>query len=232
MSQRAVDDELGPSPLSTAHFAQKLEAHVCDAHGASIHGYRLAGDLARHYSWLEVMLLVAAGELPEPARVRAAEIALVIGSGVSVAEASGHAVITGQVCGCDSPALIGIAALALAEQAHAQIVQHDELLDWLDGGANDPPPARHVVAGPERAPLLHDLRAAEIEVPATFTMLNAPALQIAVLHWAGLRQRAQLEALLVASRLPVLVTEAGHYRSGDFMAYAMNLPVFECEPPR
>ncbi|MBW2736502.1 MAG: hypothetical protein JRH20_29290 [Deltaproteobacteria bacterium] len=229
MSER-LDEVLGSCPLAGAPFSEQLSSHVCTEDGARVHGYALEGDLAQHYGMAEVLLLSLTGELPASQRARAAEVALIFSSGLSVAKAAGHAVITARVCGCDSAPLTGIAALALAEEAHALLGRCAELFVWLEAGEELSPPECSCRPGGGVARLLGDLEAEGIDLPTSFMALHDEAALVAVLHWAGLTEPGQISAALVTSRLPNLLAEAESHVPRDFLAYPMNLPRFEYEP--
>lgn len=232
MSRRGeLDKLLGPCPLEQAPFSERLTAHVCSEHGARVHGYALQGDLARHYGLVEVVLLTLTGELPASQRARAAEIALVASCAVKAGDAAAHATIAARVCGGERPALSGIAAVALAEGAQALVAGSAELLSWLDAGATAPAPEGHERADGVKG-LYGDFEAQGIELPASFGALRDEALLIAVLHWAGLRAPAQIEAALLMVRLPVALAEAYCHVPRDFLSYPMNLPRFVQERER
>ena len=84
--------EVWTGPLDAAEWPEKLTARVVTA-GARprLHGYDVEADLARHYSFTEMVLLSLTGNLPTAQEARAFDVALQFAAPVSVQEAPTHA---------------------------------------------------------------------------------------------------------------------------------------------
>ena len=138
----AVDHSVAPrpGPLETGNFPDKLLARVVTP-GAEprLHGYDVENDLAQHYSPSEVAFLAITGELPEADASAALNAVLVFTAPVSVACAPTHAAVLAQLCGANSGATLGVAAIALAEQVKYLLDEHSELLHWLNNSEADYP---------------------------------------------------------------------------------------------
>jgi hypothetical protein len=217
-----------PGPLETGEFPDQLKARVVTPGSQPrIHGYDVEVDLAQHYSPCEVALLAVTGELPEPEVGAALAAILVFCSPTSVAYAPTHAAVLARLCGADSSAIISVAAIALAEQAGHLLDEHEEFLQWLKmPGSELPERYRAVDTNDEDAVerLRTALHAAGLRVRELEHELTRDAAILAALHACGLRSRRQYEALLVWTRLPIVVSEAFAERATNFRNYPINLP--------
>jgi hypothetical protein len=126
---------VGVGPLDDAPWPEKLKARVTTP-GAdpAVHGYSVEGDLARHYSLAEGVLLALTGELPAAEQAAAFEVALHFLSPAPVNEAPAHATVVARICDVTTSAMAGTATIALAEQAHAVVRAHAGLLAELEAG--------------------------------------------------------------------------------------------------
>jgi hypothetical protein len=200
-------------PLDEATWPEKLTARVV-APGPSprIHGYDAEGDLARHYSWAESILLILTGELPSPASLRAFEIALHFFAPTPVSEAPAHAAVVARVCNVFTSALIGTAAIALAEQAHQTMVSPVEGPEVGESESVDR----------LRAALQH----AGLSVPGTEGAVGRTQALLATLRFAGLDRVELQEAAIVLARLPCALAEAFATPAHSFRDYPVQLPDF------
>jgi hypothetical protein len=215
-------------PLDVAQFPDTLSAHVVTpGPQPRIHGYDVEGDLARHYDPTDLLLLSLTGELPAPEASRALRVALAFVAPVSTAHASVHAAALARLCGTASVSTIGVAAIALAEQARVLLDEHADLLAWLPVQSG-PFPERHRTADLTAQASVARLREAIAEtgfsVPELAGSPKRDAALLSVLFRCGLKERAQLEAALVTARLPSTMAEAMAVKVTDFNHYPINLP--------
>jgi hypothetical protein len=222
-----------PGPLETGLFPDQLTARVVTP-GAQprIHGYDVESDLARHYSPSAVAYLAVTGELPTPEVAGALDTILVFASPVSVACAPTHAAVLARLCGGDASSILSVAAIALAEQLKNQLNEHERFLSWLKTAIGDiPAEFRSITQDDVEAVrrLNIALRGAGLQVPVLAQSPTRDAAILAALHACGLKARRQYEALLVWTRLPVVIAEAFAEHATNFRHYPVNLPHFVYE---
>lgn len=220
-------------PLESADFPETLTARVVTP-GASprLHGFDVETDLARHYDATDLLFLSLTGELPSPEAAAALRVALAFLSPVSVAHASVHAAALARLCGTTSSSTIGVAAIGLAEQARVLLDEHAELLVWLRDRSGQFPTRFQSDDADDRASV-ERLRTALASTGFIGSPLDVrpsrDAALLSVLFMCGLRQREQLEAAIVTSRLPSTIAEALSEKVVDFSHYPINLPQYRYE---
>ena len=233
MTEANQSDRLSSGPLESGDFPEKLSARVVTpGRQPRLHGYDVEADLAQHYSPSEVAYLAITGELPEPDAAAALDAVLVFASPVSVACAPTHAAVLSQLCGANSGATLGVAAIALAEQAQFLLCEHEELLKWLNAPTTAFPRQFQSMKSEYRDAverLVSALSPSRLAVPALSHEPAPDAAVIAVLHACGLRSSRQIEALLVWTRLPVVLAEAFAETEANFKNYPINRPRYEYE---
>jgi hypothetical protein len=220
-------------PLESASFPETLTARVVTPGGLPrIHGYDVEEDLARHYGPTDVLFLSLTGELPTAAAAAALNVALTFVAPVSVAHASTHAAVLARLCGSTVSSVIGIAAIALAEQARVLLDEHLELLAWLATPGSELPPLHRARDAADSASV-HRLRLAleptGLRVPELALGPSRNAAVLLVLAACGLRRREQLECAIVSARLPAAFAEALATKVVDFAHYPINLPRYRYE---
>jgi hypothetical protein len=236
---RSSDDEpksTAPSdgPIDGNTWPSQLTGRVVDpGPPARIHGYEVEADLAPNYRFTDLLRLALAGELPCDAESRAFDLALQLLAPIDVTCAPAHAGVLARICGARSSATIGVAALALAEEARALVAEHAALLSWLDVWSSASPaafPAAFVATSVEDVRAAAGLHAAVGEtglaVPALAASPTRTAGLLAIVHACGLRRAEQIEAVLVLARLPCVLGEAFAASAGAFQSYPMRLPPF------
>jgi hypothetical protein len=212
----ASDVEVPPrrsGPLDDVAWPEKLTARVVTP-GPSprMHGYDVEGDLARHYSWAETVLLTLTGELPSPACLRAFEVAMHFLAPAPVNEAPTHAAIVARVCNVFTSALVGTAAITLAEQArHA-----------VSSRSPESPPSSDESASVDR--LRDALRDAGLSVPGTEGAVGRTEALLATLRFAGLDRPELQETAMVLARLPCALAEAFATPAHGYRDYPVQLP--------
>ncbi len=220
-----------PGPIEAAMWPSELTAHVMTpGHDPRLHGYSVERDLARHGGFSETLLLALRGELPSASECHAAELALMFLAPLPVSEAPTHAAVLGRVCGARSSAILGIAAVALAERARHTLERYAPVLTWLDAPAGPYPTEFTAASAAERESVA---RLADLIQPAAADLAvfqhdpDRAAAVLAVLHFAGLRRREQLEPMFVIASLAPAMAEAFAREPGSFQQYPMQLPAFE-----
>jgi hypothetical protein len=128
--------------------------------------------------------------------------------------------------------VIGIAAIALAEQARVLLDEHLELLAWLATPGSELPPLHRARDAADSASV-HRLRLAleptGLRVPELALGPSRNAAVLLVLAACGLRRREQLECAIVSARLPAAFAEALATKVVDFAHYPINLPRYRYE---
>jgi hypothetical protein len=212
-------EELPPrrrGPLDDAAWPDQLTARVVTPGPTPrIHGYDVEGDLARHYSWTETVLLTLTGVLPSAERARAFEIALHFLAPAPVNEAPTHAAVVARICNVFTSALLGTAAIALAEQAR----------DAVSTALADPastPDAPHNRESVDR--LREALRDAGLAVPGIEGDIGRMQALLATLRFAGLDRPELQETALVLARLPCAIAEAFATPAHSYRDYPVQLP--------
>jgi Citrate synthase, C-terminal domain len=225
-------DDAGPAhrggPLDDAPWPDKLMARVVTpGPRPAIHGYDVEADLAAHYSFAETVLLALTGELPSPERARAFEIALQFLAPSPVNEAPTHAAVVARMCNVMTSAVVGTAAIALAEQARAAVDAHASWIGRLDSSEPGALDAWAPSDDEERRSvrrLRQALDASGATVPRLECDIGRLAALIATLHFAGLKRADQLQAAFVLARLPSTLAEALATPAHSFRDYPVDLP--------
>jgi hypothetical protein len=217
-------------PLESGKFPDRLCARVVTpGDRPRLHGYDVESDLARYYQPADLTFLALTGELPTPEASAALSVAMAFLGPISVAHAPAHAAVLSRLCGAPARSSLGVAAIGLAEQAHAEVTAHLPFLAWLAEVSRPLPPA-FAAKSPGEDSALERLRAAlaehAVRVPVLDASLSRSAALFAVLVHAGIRRTEQLEALLVLARLPAVVAEALSEKPANFANYPINLPAF------
>jgi hypothetical protein len=205
-----------PGPLDDATWPDQLTARVVTPGPAPrIHGYDVERDLARHYSWAETLLLTLTGALPSEKRARAFEIALQFLAPAPVNEAPTHATVVARVCNVFTTALVGTAAIALAEQAsHA-----------VSAAADAPGPSKDARDEHDSVERLRGaLRHAGLSVPGIDGDLGRMPAILATLRFAGLGSQELQETAIVLARLPCALAEAFAMPTHGYRDYPVQLP--------
>lgn len=228
-------ESLGPGPLEVRSFPDVLTARVVTpGYRPLLHGYDVESDLALGYGPTELMVLALTGELPDATHVAALNVLLVFLAPLSVAHAPTHAAVLARLSGADPSATLSVASIALAEQAKRIVEEHRALLQWLKQPSDELPAEFRTEESEERAAV------ERLRVALQQTTLNHPILDqrptlmaalLAALFACGMSERHHLEALLVWSRLPSVVSEAFAEIATNFKQYPINLPRFRYEDP-
>ena len=231
------DDSSGARPSDPGPFDEftdcnKLEAGVVDQHEGDVllHGYSVASDLSRHYSFSELILLSLTGKPPDRRTGRAFQILSHFVAPVSVREAPVHAARLGQVVGTGPGSLTSLTAVGLAEQARAHVDECADLIDWLGDPSGVPPDCvepRDAEDAQRATVLLEALDDIGFDTAVGDLRAGFWPSAVAVAWQCGLKSREQLIAALVSIRLPVAFAEATSVEGGDLRAYPMNLESFD-----
>jgi hypothetical protein len=218
-------------PVETTEWPTELTAHaVMPGDDPRLFGYSVERDVAQHGRLSETILLSLRGELPSSEQCRALELALTFLAPLSVAEAPVHAAVLGRLCGARSSALVGIAAVALAEYARYTLEHHAPVLAWLEQPAGAFPSEFKAHSAGERASverLAVLFRGIAPEPPVFLHDASRMAALLGVLHFAGLQRSEQLESVFVLASLAPALGEAFAHAAGSFHQYPMQLPPIE-----
>lgn len=218
-------------PIEAHPWPETLTARVVTP-GARprLHGFDVEQDLARHYSFGELVLTALTGEAPEPATGRAFEVCLAFLAPICVAEAPCHAARLAQNSGARPCGVLATGAVGLTEQARWVIEEHGELLAWL-GGEGKALPARYKAIDSGDRKAVQRLRRALEATGVTDEVLSQDPTRttalLAVLYRCGLTRAEQLETVWVLARLPALAAESFSARAGAIRDYPLRLPEFE-----
>lgn len=157
-------------PFDREPWPDKLVANVVSP-GATprLHGYDVAGDLARHYGIADVAWLALRGELPSDDERAAFETALVLLSPTHIGQAPAHAAFLAQLIGALPAATVAVAAVGLGELARSEAAAMAPWRAWLE--RNDAAAAAAVAASADAAP--DDLPACALAAPPTASATDA-----------------------------------------------------------
>jgi hypothetical protein len=148
-------------------WPEQLTARVVDpGPPVRIHGYAVADDLARHRSVSDVTYLALTGELPSEEQSRVFARTMVVLSAITVAEAPAHAAVLARICDGTTSAIIGTAAIVLAEQARWSVAEYR-----AGGGAH-----RDALSALETCGLTRDEQLEAVFVAARLPVVIAEAL--------------------------------------------------------
>lgn len=221
------------SPLDLSHHPNSLEAHVVESsESMRIFGYDVVSDLVCHYSFAEMILLLLTGELPDRSKGQAFETTLGFLSPVSIAEAPAHAAVLARIAGANSAGLVGVASVALAEQARDWLSRYEPFLRWLENTDGEPPAVSIEVDDDKRRLMVEMKKLLALSGVSHGGLdydLNKDALILTALYECGLTTPHQIEVAVVMARLPCLIAEAHAYVPGKLDAYPINLPPFKYE---
>jgi hypothetical protein len=237
MTQR--EPERPDGPVESYPWPTTLEARiVTPGEEPRLHGYCVESDLAPHYSFTDAVLLTLTGELPSADQAAAFDVALAFLAPLSVAHAPTHAGVLARICGARFSSVLAIAAVTLAERGRTILDAHGALLEWLDSSRTGParePPAATLAASDGARNSVSRMRQAlarrGAEIPAldpSNDLGRMPAL-LAILYFAGLEHREQIEAALVLASFASAIAEARTRTVASFREYPMNVPGFVYE---
>jgi hypothetical protein len=209
-----------PGPLDDFDWPDKITARVVSpGPRPRIHGYDVEGDLARHYSFADTVLLALTGELPSEAQVTAFDVVMQFLAPAPVNEGPAHAAVIVRICNVLTSAIVGTAAVTLGEQARA-------IVEGEQAARAETPEER---ASVER--LRGALRGRGVLVPTIEYDIGRTAALIATLRFAGLERAEQIEAAFVLARLPAAVAEAFATPSHSYREYPVDLPAVRYTEP-
>lgn len=223
-----IHDKKTTGPLDDAEWPEKLTARVVSPGPVPrLHGYDVEGDLARHYSFAETVLLALTGKLPSDDQARAFEVALQFAAPAPAQEAPTHAAILARMCVASTSQIEGAAAIALAEQARAVVAEHGQWIEMLARPFAEAPAEYRAKNDEERQSverLRRALRGTVIVRALRHDVGRTPAV-LAALHACGVTTAELMECALVLARLPVVMAEALATPAGSYRDYPVHLPV-------
>jgi hypothetical protein len=220
-------------PFDREAFPERITARVVEPGAdARIHGYHVAGDLARHHGVADLLWLALRGDLPTEGQRAALEVACVLLAPVHLGQAPSHAAYVSRISGAPAGATLAIGAVGLGELVRQERETLAPWTAWLERGGAVPAVAIADGAGDEA---IAAQRWLDSRVRAWFGPERAlPAVPLtrvaqayALLHHLGLRGPLALETIAVWARLPVVAAEASHARPGAIDAYPARLPDYQ-----
>ena len=183
-----------------------------------MHGYAVLGDVARHYSYSDLVYLAIIGELPDPHASALFHVALCSLATMSVGEAPVHVGVVARITG---GAALGAGLVVLADHARYLVESHASLLACLAAGS--PLPAEHAsTCDADYVRNLRDAAGSKLARPE----MTRDAARIALLYEAGVRDPDRLEAAIVASRMLSVAAETLATGPNALGSYPMTLPPF------
>jgi hypothetical protein len=214
-------------PLDDVEWPEKLTARVVTpGPGPRLHGYDVEGDLARHYTFPETVLLALTGRVPSADEARAFDVALHFACPAPAQEAPTHAAILARMCVASTSQIQGSAAIALGEQARVLVAEHAAWIEMLAGPLSEAPAAYRATSDDERESVERLRRALRgtIDIPVLqLDVGRSPAL-LATFHACGLKTAEVIECALVLAKLPIAMAEALATPAGSYRQYPLQLP--------
>ena len=217
----------GPGALDDTPWPEKLTARAVtgDATDDRLHGYAVLGDLAKHYRFSDTLFLALVGELPDGRTSALFELALQTLAAPRATEASVHLAILTRLSGAPAASAISAGLIVAADQAHALVRHHADLLRWLAAPTPDVPA---VFGGDE--PYSAALAAAVSRIAPDQTLVRATmtrdAATIATLFLAGIQSPEQLQGALLAPRICGIAAESLATGPDHLSLYPVKLPPF------
>ncbi len=218
-------------PIEDGTWTSQLEAVAFDlGPPLRLHGYAFASDLLRHYSFTEVVFTSLIGEAPTQAQAKLFEVALILLSPLTVAEAPSHAAVLAKLCGSEDAGVLAAGGVVLFDRARVLVEEHAELTHWLD----DPTgalPERFLAKTPYERELVGEaLRRFGETLPPFATEKLAPnALAFALLLSLGFRKSLALTSVVAIASMASMVSEALPRTAEQRDRYPLDVPPFRYE---
>ena len=221
-------------PIEDQTWATQLQSHVVTPEASPrIHGYDVEGDLAKHYSFADTMMLCVLGEIPSDSKRRAIEIAMQFLAPMSIAHAPTHAGMLTRLCGATTSASFAAGAFLLGEDARTIVEAHASWISWLRTSAGSPDsftPNNDA----DRASVVrlgHAIAETGVVVRGLDLKVTKLAAILAVFVACGATTPGQLELFLILGRLACVGAEVLATTPTQFRTYPINLPPFRFEAP-
>jgi hypothetical protein len=217
-SRGALDDTAWPEML----IARVVERGTDDDR---VNGYGVLADVARNYSFTDLVYLGLVGELPTPVAARQFQIVMAAAAPVSVAEASVHAGVLARLSGAPIASALGTGLVIAADHARQVVENHAALLAWLDRPEHPAPESfRH---GTDRAWVANLAAALREDRPKTLDDdFTRDAARLTVFHAAGLTTPDRIQAALVLAATVGVAAEALATGPEHLALYPVKLPPY------
>lgn len=190
-----------------------------------VNGYAVLSDLARHYSFTDLLYLGLVGELPSATASRRFQIALMAAAPVPVREASVHAGVLARLSGAPIASALGTGLVIAADHARQLVEDHAELLAWLARPEGDAP-ARFRTES-DRGWIGALAAALGEDRPATLGGdFTRDAARIALFHAAGVAVPDRIQAALVVAATVGVASEALATGPEHLGLYPVKLPPY------
>ncbi|MEO8846978.1 MAG: hypothetical protein ABI591_28820 [Kofleriaceae bacterium] len=196
-----------------------------------LHGYALLGDLARHYSFSDVLFSGLTGELPDRAASRRFALALLASAPTSVAEAPTHVALLGRIAGGAFSAALGAGLLSLADQARSKTEHHAALVAWFADPSGELPACACDATGADRAWIASLQATLGGEATLVRAGMSRDAAKLALFADAGIREPERVQAALTVAGSLGVIAEALLAGPSGLGAYPVTLPPFHYIEP-
>jgi len=219
-------------PFDREPWPEQLVAHVVSpGPEPRIHGYDVAGDLARFGGIADLAWLTLRGDLPTADQRAAFEVAVVLLAPTHIGQAPAHAAFLSRIAGALPSATVAIGAVGLGELSRHERTELAPWLAWLETAEGEVPScARADDASP-------DARAAQAWLDDQMRgwfgrgLPAQPVTRIAcahaLLYRLGIRGPLVVDALCTWARLLAVAAEAQFARAGAIRLYPARLPDFQ-----
>lgn len=218
----------GPGVLDSRSWANQLSARAIETaqDGDRVHGYHVVRDLAKHYAYSDVLYLAITGDLPDDRSSHLFRIALTAHAPTSIADASAHTAVLARVSAASVPTSLAVGVISAAAEVQDIVDRHAELLAWLPARSTDTPEAFRETLGAWASGLADTVCGVDPQLDLPRRDMTANAAVIALLFAAGLRNRDQISAALLVSRLCGISAEVLATGPQHFWEYPVQVPPF------
>jgi hypothetical protein len=219
-----------PGPLDELEWPRSLRANVvAPSSPARIHGLDVESDLARHYSFSEVILATLTGEPPDEQAGVVIDVCLTFLAPAPVWEAPSNAASLARLSGSPPAGVLATGAVALSEQARFEVQRHADLYRAIDEGRPRFPSAFETDDEQERQRVDRFVAALAARGATPRLPDGRPtflAALFAALHAIGICAPQQVVALWMLAKLPCLTGEAFSGQAGRIADYPLVIPPY------
>lgn len=215
-------------PIEARQWPRELVANALDrtATGGRLFGFDVEADLARNYRFSDVVYLGLTGDLPDDARSRAFEVALIFATSLGAGEAPVHAAMLARLCGVRAGGTLAVGALSLGEKYEAIL---RELAAATGSDSGPLPDSLSAKDDAERASVgrLRESLSGLLEVPMLARDPSREVALVATLRACGLRPGFPIASALTMAGLTATTAESARVVMGRFKDYPMDTPPFD-----
>lgn len=222
----------GKSPIDAFPWPTQLTARLTTPDESAVAGYHVASDLARHWSFSDMLYLSVRGQLPSDRESRVLSYVLMNLAPISIAKAPAHAASLVRLCEGSYAATTGAAYLTAAEEGRFVIAAHAGFFEWLttqgQGAPESSPPHVETPSNSSEATPAILVSLAALDLPLTLpATLPRESVLLAALHRIGIQDAMSLEFFWSAARGALALAEALRVSPRAFKSYPLALPRFD-----